>query len=160
MLMPRTTDDLIPPHRLQHQSVEGCEVITYDSNGRAVRSWTKRVTDRTALDRYLKRGQIDEAMFKAGERLQRDWYLGRLESPLVPDLTGTRIRAGGGGGLCSTERREHHWRLWVEALGEIADDLARRTVVRVCCEDRPAGKKGEMNYLRFGLGVLARKYGY
>lgn len=152
MLMARRVDDIVTPHRRQHDVIEAEK--TYE--GRKITT-ALRVVTQTPLDRYYHRGQISQRQHQAGNELWGDWYIGGMEPKVVIDLTKVRVDESRAERFSKARAfRRQRFAKAMQAVGIVNSDV----VARVCCQQLPAGSRHHMRKLRAGLDRLADHFGY
>lgn len=163
MLMARKTDlPDIPPEQLRRNEYERVDVEDPQGRtqfgGRTLTHKAIRVTTQTPLDRYYKRGQIDEDQWKSGNKLFEDWYKSGLSPKLTADLMRTNVGECNYG-MPSSERMAHHRREFREASA-VVWNFCGAELFLVCCEQKTIGSDAGMAIFKRGLDVLARHYGF
>lgn len=163
-----------------HQVVR--EVTFSDRPGEKKAPTARRVTTQTNIDRYFRRGVIEERLWKAAVQLRVDWQTAGLEPRMVVNL----LRTGAGEnayGMATTEAQAAARQRWRRAIGAVGRCLGE-VLLHVVCSDKPAAtwqddlrsdaqRGGEekrpvkdkramiegVTALRLALGTLADHYG-
>ena len=154
-------DDRGAAERWQHDRAEAVDVLVQGELRRTV-----KVVGQIALDRYRRRGEIDEAQWQAADRLRRDFHFANLQ----PRLTAVYAERNTGSSDDWSERRMVARDRYVAAVRAVGPVLSP-VLMHVACLDGKAsdwaaahnhrGRRAEivgMTALQLALDALVLHY--